>query len=89
MLNDHSPISYWLANFAGAGSIIGAALGYTPALAAGVALVWYLIQIIESKTVQGWIKNRRTVKLAKLKARAIMLEAKLAQPTTPSDLDPD
>lgn len=89
MLNDHSPISYWIANIAGAGSIVGAALGYVPAMAAAVALVWYLIQIIESKTVQGWIKDRRIRKLAKLKARAIMLEAKLAHPTTPSDVDPD
>jgi hypothetical protein len=89
MLNEHSPISYWLANVAGAGSIVGAALGYVPAFAAGVALIWYLIQITESKTVQDWIKNRRIRKLAKLKARAIMLEAKLLHPTTPSDASPD
>lgn len=89
MLNDHSPISYWLANLAGAGSIVGAMLGYTPALAALVALVWYMIQIIESKTVQGMIATRRTRKLARLKAQAILLEAKLNHPTTPSSLDRD
>ncbi|HEY5409465.1 MAG TPA: hypothetical protein VIJ94_01945 [Caulobacteraceae bacterium] len=89
MLNDHSPISYWLANLAGAGSIVGAILGYTPALAALVALVWYLIQIVESKTVKGIIAGRRVRKLARLKAQAIMLEAKLAHPTTPSAVDPD
>lgn len=89
MLNEQSPISYWLANIAGTGSILASVLGYTPALAAGVALIWYFIQISESKTVQAWVKNRRVRKLAKLKAEAIMLEAKLQHPTTPSVLEPD
>lgn len=85
MLNSNSPISYWLANIFGTGSIIASVLGYLPALGASVALIWYLIQISESNTVQTWIKNRRVRRLAKLKARAILLEAKLKQPETPSD----
>lgn len=89
MLNEHSPISYWLANVAGAGSIVASAVGYLPAFAAAVALIWYLIQITESKTVQTWIKTRRIRRLAKLKARAILLEAQLQHPTTPSIVDPD
>ena len=87
MLNEHSPISYWLANIAGAGTIVGAAIGYVPAFAALVALVWYIIQISESKTIQAWIKGRRVRKLAKLKAEAILLEAKLKQPDTPNALE--
>lgn len=87
MLNSNSPISYWLANIFGTGSIVAAAAGFVPAFAAGVALVWYLIQISESKTVQDWIKGRRVRRLAKLKARALMLEAKLHDPETPSAFD--
>lgn len=86
MLNSDSPLSYWIANSIGAGSIVAAAAGYVPAVAAGVALIWYIIQIRESNTVKNWIKNRRVRKLARLKARAIMLEAKLKQPETPADL---
>lgn len=89
MLNENSPLSYWLANAAGAGSIVATIAGWVPPLAAGVALVWYLIQITESQTVQNWIKNRRLRKIARLKAEAIMLEAKMHQPTTPSALSPD
>lgn len=86
--SDH-PISVWIANFFGAGSIVATMFGWLPPLAAGVALIWYVIQISESKTAQSWITTRRTRKLAKLKAEAIMLEAKLRHPTTPSGVSPD
>jgi hypothetical protein len=52
-------------------------------MAAVIAGGWYLLQMYESKTVQGWVRDRRLRKLARLKARAIMLEAKLKSPETP------
>lgn len=81
-MNDH-PITLWLLNLGSAGSIIASILGFLPPLAALVALVWYFIQIGESVTVQRWITGRRVRKLARLKARAIMLEAKMRRPETP------
>lgn len=40
-------------------AIVGAFAGLLPPLAALGALIWYTIQIWESKTVQGWITKRR------------------------------
>jgi len=41
------------------GAVVGALMGYLPPIAAFLAIVWYAIQIYESKTVQGWIKRSR------------------------------
>lgn len=65
----------------GAGAIVAAALGYLPAVAAGVALFWYLIQIWESRTVQHWLANRQMVrkakKIARLRAKEKVISAQL------------
>lgn len=65
----------------GAGTIIATVLGYLPAVAAGVALLWYMIQIWESKTIQHWLENRRMVrkakKIARLKAKEKIISAEL------------
>ena len=64
-----------------AGAIIGTIIGYLPYVAAFAGLVWYLIQIWESKTVQGWWCNRRMVrgtkKIARLQAREKIIQAQL------------
>lgn len=65
----------------GAGAIIAAIIGYLPIIAAAVALVWYVIQIWESRTIQHWVENRRMVrkakKVARLKARERVIVAQL------------
>lgn len=65
----------------GAGAIIAAILGYITPIAAVVALVWYLIQIWESRTIQHWRENRRMVrkakKIARLKAKEKVIVAQL------------
>ncbi len=53
-----------------AGAIIGAFVNLLPPLGALAALIWYLVQLYESKTVQGWLQRRRRRKLyRRLKAR--------------------
>lgn len=74
---DHSStVNLWLGNAISVGAIATSMLGYTPAIAACVALVWYFIQIYESATVQRWLAGRRVRRLARLKAQVIMLEAR-------------
>jgi len=46
---------------ASAGAIIGAVRGDLPEIAAVVALLWYAVQLWESKTVQGWRVTKGTV----------------------------
>lgn len=40
-------------------AIMGAIAGYLPEAAAGAALIWYLLQVWESKTVTRWRARRR------------------------------
>ncbi len=65
----------------GAGAIVGTFLGYLPLAAAFLALIWYVIQIWESRTVQHWWRNRQEVKKAKrlvrLRAKEKILVAKI------------
>lgn len=71
---DH-PVSQWAGNIISAGAIISSALGWVPAFGALVGAVWYLIKIYESATVQHWVRQRRIRKIARLKARVLMMEA--------------
>lgn len=65
----------------GAGAVVGSFLGYLPPAAAFLALIWYVIQIWESRTVQHWWRNRQEVKKAKrlvrLRAKEKVLVAKI------------
>lgn len=76
----------WAGNIFSIGAIAGAFVGYLPTVAAIVGLIWYLIQVYESATVQRWLAARRDRKIARLKARVIMLEAhKQGVPKLPWD----
>jgi hypothetical protein len=79
-MDTNHPISQWLGNGASAVAIIGGFLGWAPAIGALVAAAWYSIQIYESATVQRWVANRRIRKIARMKARVIMLEAQARDP---------
>ena len=72
---DHESLNVWTGNILSAGAIVGTVLGWVPAVAAIVALVWYLIQISESETVRRWVATRRVRKIARLKARVLLMEA--------------
>ena len=85
-MQDH-PIITWTISLASAGTIISTVLGWLPPIAAGAALFWYYIQISESEKVRRWVQGRRIRKLARLKATALMLEAKLKQAETPNPLE--
>lgn len=79
MDSSHS-IQAWVGNLFSAGAIAGALLGWLPIIAAAVGAVWYLIQIYESATVQHYLAARRERKIARLKARVLMLEAQKRMP---------
>lgn len=74
-MQDHS-VSYWFGNAVSSAAIITAIMGILPAAAALVGLIYYLIQIYESTTVQHWFALRRIRKLARLKAQVMMIEAR-------------
>lgn len=73
-------LTQWVGNVFSAGAIISTVLGWAPAIAAIVALCWYLIQIFESDTVRRWVSDRRIRKIARLKARVILMEAQMRRP---------
>lgn len=49
-------------------AIVGVFVGALPTIAAVVALVWYLIQIYESKTFQNWYQKRRARRAARVQS---------------------
>lgn len=65
---------YWLGHTLSLGSIAGVLLGLFTPFASLVALIFYLFQIYENKTFQRWLRNRRIKKMAKLKAKMLILE---------------
>lgn len=79
---DHTASS-WAGNVISAGAIITSFMGWVPGIAAIVALVWYLIQISESQTVQRWFAARRQRKLASLRAKLLKLEGSVLRALPP------
>lgn len=77
MDGQNNPIT-WIISTAATTAIFTTLMGFVPTVAAIVALVWYLIQIYESDTFKRWRAERRVRKLARLKARVLMLESKPA-----------
>jgi hypothetical protein len=77
---DHTNPSTWIASVISSAAILGSMLGWAPAFGALVAAIWYIIKIYESATVQRWVHSRRVRRLARLKARVIMLEAQSQKP---------
>lgn len=75
-MNGDNNILSWTGNLISVGAIATSIMGYAPAVAAIVALIWYAIQIYESQTVRQWIADRRARQLARLKARVVLLEAR-------------
>ncbi len=69
------PISLsWLGHTVSLFTIGGALFGLIPALAATLAVIWYIIEISESATVRRWLRARQLRKLVRLRARAVALE---------------
>ncbi len=66
---------YWFGNGASGIAIVTTMVGWLPPMAALIALVWYIIQIYESDTIQKWIRGKRVRKIARMKARVLMMEA--------------
>lgn len=77
-MND-SPIVSWIGNSVSVGLIVSSIIGWLPAIASSIAVVWYLVQLYESKTIQRWLDSRLRKKLMKLHAEAAKLELILSE----------
>ena len=71
---DGNPVISWTGNIAGLATIIASFAGWIPVFAAGVALIWYAVQLFESKTYQRWRQSRHLRKLLRAKLRVITME---------------
>lgn len=67
-----NPIRYFIDGGAAA-AIVATIAGYLPAIAALAAIIWYAVQIWESKTVQKWVR------LARAKGRMKRRQFRIAQ----------
>lgn len=77
-MNDY-PIISWIGNSASVGVIVSAIIGWLPAAAALIAVIWYLVQLYESKTIQRFLDRRLRKKLVKLHSEAARLELLLSE----------
>ena len=60
------------AHLASLGAIMGTMMGSMPEAAAFIAFLWYIIQIWESKTIQGWVHHATP---AEVVAKAVLAKA--------------
>ena len=64
-----------------AGSIVGSIMGYLPAIASILSIIWFGIQIYESRTFthwkNNWLMKRKAKKIARLKAKEKVLAAEI------------
>ena len=74
---DSNPVISWTGNIAGLATIIASFAGWIPVFAAGIALIWYVVQLFESKTYQKWLQSRHLRKLLRAKLRVITMEQTL------------
>lgn len=74
---DSNPVISWTGNIAGIATIVASFAGWIPVFAAGIALIWYMVQLWESKTFQTWRRGRHLNRLLRAKLRIITLEQKL------------
>ena len=58
-MNNHAQHIAIVADTVSAAAIFGVFMGWLPDVAAVGAIIWYSLQIYESKTVQGWLAARR------------------------------
>jgi hypothetical protein len=77
-MDGNQSIISWVGNVFSGAAILGTLIGVIPTIAAVVALIWYLIQIYESNTVQAWRKERARKKLILLHQKVSRLELLIA-----------
>lgn len=66
----HYQVMVLAADAISAGALLASFIGWAPPLAALGALAWYVIQVWESKTVQGWLHRRKQRKLSQARVIA-------------------
>lgn len=75
MDENYHTLSQWVGHVASGFAVVGSFLGYVPSLlGASVALIWYTIEIKESKTYRNWRARRTQRKILKLRAKLMLLE---------------
>lgn len=76
----------WFAHIASLGGLVGASLGVLPPIGAIVAIIWYVLNILDHPRVQKWMHYRRARKIARLEAKLIELRAMSAlEPEKPEN----
>jgi hypothetical protein len=73
-MDEHYSFVQWIGHSVSLVAISGTVLGFLPAFAALLAVIWYAIEIYESPTVRRFIYARELRKLVRSRARTVALE---------------
>lgn len=68
------PVLAYTIDVAGAIAVLSSLLGWVSPLAALIAVIWYVIQIWESRTIQAWVQKRHERKIIRLAAKLAALQ---------------
>jgi hypothetical protein len=81
VLENQFDLSHWVGHVTSIIAALGAFMGLLPSAVALVALIWYSVQLYESRTVQHYLRNRKMVrkakKIARLRAKEKVIIAEL------------
>ena len=69
-------------------TILGTVLGWVPPIAAVLAMIWYSIEIYESKSFQRILADRRARRVIRLRARILQLEQLSSSTPSPHPTPP-
>lgn len=67
-------------------AILASLVGYLPPIAAVLAILWYLLQFWESRTLQSWMQKRTQRKILRLTAQLAALQLHATADAAASDL---
>lgn len=71
-------VSHWAGHILSLFAIVGSFAGLFPAIAALAAVIWYVINIYESRTVQTWVQRRHERRIVALSAKLASLQLRTA-----------
>jgi hypothetical protein len=85
-MDGHTNWITWVWHSLAGSAVVGSLAGFLPPLAAVMAVIWYAIQIHESKSVRNWLHRRREKRIVAIQSKlaSLQLQQKL-YPLTPID----
>lgn len=74
-----------LSDLTAAGTVVAAFVGWLPPIAGLLSVVWFCIQIYESRSFQGWLSRSKDRRISRLEDRLHSMRASRVSQAPSSD----